>query len=67
MNSIRQLILDHTHTTADVHITTKAGEQHRVIGFNRTHVLVPGDRDGHYEKIPFDDIKYANAYGVEKK
>ena len=66
MDPIRQLILAH-HPTSDVHITTKSGEQHRVIGVNAYEVLVHGDRDGHIEKIPFDDIKWANAYGVEKK
>lgn len=64
MDSIRKLILAH-HTTSDVHITTKSGEQHRVIGVNRLEVIVHGDRDGHIEKIPFDEIKYATAYGVE--
>ena len=64
MDSIRQTILDHS-TTSDVHITTKSGEQHRVIGFNRLEVIVHGDRDGHIEKIAFDDIKHATAYEVE--
>lgn len=64
MDSIRQLILAHS-TTSDVHITTHDGEQHRVIGVNTYEVIVHGDRDGHIETIPFDDIKYANAYGVE--
>ena len=64
MDPIRQLILAH-HTTSDVHITTHDGEQHRVIGFNRTEVIVHGDRDGHIEKIAFDEIKYASTYEVE--
>lgn len=63
MDPIRKTILDHS-TTSDVHITTHDGEQHSVIGFNRTHVVAFGDRDGHIETIPFDEIKYANAYEV---
>lgn len=63
MDSIRKLILAH-HTTSDVHITTHDGEQRRVIGVNRLDVIVHGDRDGHIETIPFDDIKDATAYEV---
>lgn len=37
MDSIRKLILAH-HTTSDVHVTTKSGEQHRVIGANAYEV-----------------------------
>ena len=64
MDSIRKLILAH-HPTSDVHVTTKSGEQHRVIGVNAYEVIVHGDRAGHIETIPFDEIKYATAYEVE--
>lgn len=64
MDSIRQAILDH-YPMSDMFITTIDDEQHRVIGVNRLEVIVPGDRGGHIEKIPFDEIKYATAYEVE--